>query len=342
MEWNFPRMTNRSVRNFFQLHLTGGVGEVGCIHRPLKFFKIFFHLTAREVISILMKLIRLLLFVIPITQCLSQTTVKGKVIERYKPHEPLPGVIIKERGTNNGTTSDINGNFQIDVADTDTSTLIFSFVGFDTKEIKIKGRDYMEVRLGGCIKDFFDSRRVIVFASSGFINTPTGGQLAVASPWTKIGVIRPNFQYQTDAEDKEYINAGLEFRHVFVSCQYDLDLEFGVRDLTQTDSNARLYSFESINNFDEFLIVAGYGTRSLTINSDDITRSSHGPVLGVGRYIGKPFHGKMIARVTILDEDLEYRGIFQIQHRRFFGYLQYYKLGSFNELSLGLGYSFGY
>lgn len=288
-----------------------------------------------------MRFIHILLLVIPITYCIGQSTVKGKVMERYKPHEALPGVSIKERGTDNVTTTDIDGNFQIDVSDADTSTLIFSFVGFDTRETKVKGRDYMEVKLGGCNKDFFDSRRVILFASSGFVNTPYGGQLTVASPWTKIGIIRPKLQYQTDTEDKEYINAGLEFRHLFVSCQYDLDLEFGLRRISLSDSDTQLFSFESINNFDDFLVVAGYGTSELSTQTD-ITNTTSGPVLGIGKFIGKPFYGKMIARITILDEDLEYRGIFQSQYRRFFSYLQFYKLGSFNELSLGLGYSFGY
>ena len=45
---------------------------------------------------------------------------------------PLPGVNVVVKGTNNGTSSDFDGNYSI-TADED-DTLIFSFVGNMTKE----------------------------------------------------------------------------------------------------------------------------------------------------------------------------------------------------------------
>ncbi len=41
---------------------------------------------------------------------------------------PVPGVNILEKGTSNGTVSDADGKYSINVGD--NSTLVFSFVGY--------------------------------------------------------------------------------------------------------------------------------------------------------------------------------------------------------------------
>ncbi len=49
----------------------------------------------------------------------------------------LPGVNIRIKGTTVGTTTDLNGKYKIQAAN--GSTLVFSFVGYDTKEVKVTG-----------------------------------------------------------------------------------------------------------------------------------------------------------------------------------------------------------
>lgn len=49
----------------------------------------------------------------------------------------LPGVNIRIKGTNMGTTSDLNGKYKIHAST--GSVLVFSFVGYDTKEVKVTG-----------------------------------------------------------------------------------------------------------------------------------------------------------------------------------------------------------
>ena len=48
---------------------------------------------------------------------------------------PLPGVNVVIKGTNSGTSTDFDGNFTIDAANTDV--LIFSFVGFQDQEVTV-------------------------------------------------------------------------------------------------------------------------------------------------------------------------------------------------------------
>ena len=62
--------------------------------------------------------------------------IKGRVLDESG--QPLPGVTIIVKGSNKGTTTDIDGNFTIS-ADLG-ATLQFSYVGLKTQEIKITGK----------------------------------------------------------------------------------------------------------------------------------------------------------------------------------------------------------
>ena len=61
-----------------------------------------------------------------------EKTISGVVTDGS---EALPGVNILEKGTNNGVTTDFNGNFEISVSN--ISTLEFSYIGFKTQEVTI-------------------------------------------------------------------------------------------------------------------------------------------------------------------------------------------------------------
>ncbi|APG59647.1 TonB-dependent receptor [Christiangramia salexigens] len=55
---------------------------------------------------------------------------------------PLPGVNVFEKGTNQGTTTDFDGNYNIEVAP--DGILVFSFVGFESQEIAVDGRKVVD------------------------------------------------------------------------------------------------------------------------------------------------------------------------------------------------------
>ena len=58
---------------------------------------------------------------------------------------PLPGATIIVQGTNNGTTSDFDGNFSIDASSSDV--LVISFVGFVSQEVSVGDNDQLTVSL---------------------------------------------------------------------------------------------------------------------------------------------------------------------------------------------------
>ncbi len=72
-----------------------------------------------------------------------QNTVTGKVTDQNG--APLPGVNIVEKGTTNGTTTDFDGNYAIDVGQ--DAKLVFSYIGFNTVEESVGGRTSISVSL---------------------------------------------------------------------------------------------------------------------------------------------------------------------------------------------------
>src|SRR5690606_13314608 len=58
---------------------------------------------------------------------------------------PLPGVTIKIKGVNKGTISDADGRFQIEVPE--NGVLVFSYIGFQTQELAVKGQSRLDVVL---------------------------------------------------------------------------------------------------------------------------------------------------------------------------------------------------
>lgn len=70
--------------------------------------------------------------------------VKGRVMDTKG--ETLVGVSVKVKGTSSGTTTDINGNYTLNLANPN-STLVFSYIGFITQEISVNNRSVIEVIL---------------------------------------------------------------------------------------------------------------------------------------------------------------------------------------------------
>lgn len=71
------------------------------------------------------------------------TKVSGRITSEAG--EGLPGVSITVKGTRTGTTSDVNGNFSIDV--TSNTVLVFSIIGYTTKEVSVSGQQQINVTL---------------------------------------------------------------------------------------------------------------------------------------------------------------------------------------------------
>lgn len=73
-----------------------------------------------------------------------QSVVSGTITD--KDGTPLPGASIVEKGTINGTQTDFEGNFTLEVSNPD-AVLLITYIGFETQEIPVDGKSTINVSL---------------------------------------------------------------------------------------------------------------------------------------------------------------------------------------------------
>jgi len=81
--------------------------------------------------------------------------VKGVILDET--NEPIPGASVLIKGTSTGVASDIDGSYTISVPN--TSTLVFSFIGYETQEIPVGNQSVINVSLK---LDLSDLEEVVV------------------------------------------------------------------------------------------------------------------------------------------------------------------------------------
>ncbi|MGB3589603.1 MAG: carboxypeptidase-like regulatory domain-containing protein, partial [Tunicatimonas sp.] len=77
-------------------------------------------------------------------QTLAQT-ISGRITDQES-GDGLPGVNILVKETTTGTVTDIDGNYKLTVSD-DANTLVYSSIGYATKEVDIRGRAIINLAL---------------------------------------------------------------------------------------------------------------------------------------------------------------------------------------------------
>ncbi|MEQ8469646.1 MAG: SusC/RagA family TonB-linked outer membrane protein [Marinoscillum sp.] len=85
--------------------------------------------------------------------------VKGIVISS-EDDEPIPGVTILEKGTSNGTVTDIDGNFSLEVSSAE-AMLVVSSIGFKTREVAVDNATTINIEL---VPDVQELGEVVVTA----------------------------------------------------------------------------------------------------------------------------------------------------------------------------------
>lgn len=273
----------------------------------------------------------------------SQYKISGVVISKTD-NDSIPGVIIIEKGTKNGTQSDLDGRFEIEVSDPN-AILVFSYVGMVTKEYKLEGKNKITVETKwDCNKDFFDAYDIKVYGQTGLINNPIGGKIDISSPYIFFGgVLEASYSYQTNSEENIFQEGSLEFKHPISNCDFDMDFRASYRDFEFADKLAnKSYSFETDFNISRYSFIAGYSHLEFNKINTSTKYNSSGVLFGFGTSFGGPLYPEVVGKISIYKNNIEYQGKIQGGYKRFLIFLKYYKLSSFNEFSLGIGYNFNY
>ena len=125
------------------------------------------------------------LFAIAITDGQAQNREVSGTVTSLEDGSTLPGVNVVIEGTSTGTTTDIDGNYSLQVgAD---ATLVFSFVGYTTEEIAVGSRSNIDVSLSADIRSL--SEVVVIGYGSVERRDATGAVSSVKAEDFNMGVI---------------------------------------------------------------------------------------------------------------------------------------------------------
>lgn len=288
------------------------------------------------------RILTLIFFLLTASICIAQVEIKGTVISD-EDGLGLPGATVAELGTKYGAITDLQGNFQLTLTNPN-ATLEISFIGFITKQFELKGQDTISVTLKvDCIRDFFDSQSVSIYALGGVLNNPIGGQIDFAFPNFSRGTLITGFSLQSDLGDKNFINGKIEYKHFIFNCDFDLDLNWYHRRVKLSDFNSVTNSVETNFNYGNFRLTAGYGNLNFDHPASDAIRNFSAPVVGLGTWINiRPVRTLLTGKVALYGNRKEYiaQATFYTKYVEIF--VNYYELDSFSELTIGIGKEFGY
>jgi hypothetical protein len=271
-----------------------------------------------------------------------QVIVSGTVISK-EDQSALPGVNVVEKGTENGTVTTNDGTFSLKVTDPN-SILVFSFTGLVTQEVPLNGEINISVKMKlDCIKDFFDTNSIKLFAKSGLINTPVGGQLEFSLPYFGKGTVNSGISYQTNLDKDQFLNGQIELKHFFWNCNFEMDAGLYYRVVNFGNSfDSRAYSLETNLNFGRSTFIAGYSNLFINNIETNNHETSSGLLLGLSTWIQRPLGVLVTGKVGLYKNNTECFGQISRDSKHVNLFVGFYKLNSFTELSVGIGTKFYY
>jgi hypothetical protein len=84
-----------------------------------------------------------LLLTLPHHAISQNTLLIGRVVDIH--NEPLIGVNVVQKGTTNGTITDLEGEFSFEAAP--NATIVFSYIGFRTEEVDRNGKASININV---------------------------------------------------------------------------------------------------------------------------------------------------------------------------------------------------
>jgi hypothetical protein len=283
------------------------------------------------------KIYTIILFLFPILG-FCQFKIKGFVLSKTD-NLSLPAHII-EKGTTNGTISNNYGEFELTVTD-ENAILTVSFVGFQPKEVKINGQSNLSIILKeSCNIDWFDYHNIGFGLLSGLINTPLGGQLNLSFvPLKKLPLIKTFFSYQSDLKRNNYLNGSIGLYHLFVTCDFNADINFNYKKLEYEQKlDLSTYNISTDLNLKKIGLIVGLGSLRNQIDH----KIKYGPTLGFKKNTSIPLWLNIEAKSTINKHFIETNIEVNRQFKSLTTFLRFYSIKSFNELSLGVNKDFSY
>ncbi len=143
-------------------------------------------------------------------QATQTRTITGQV-KAAEDGSPLPGVSVIIKGTSIGTTTNENGNYKINLNVSANNTLVFSFIGYLTKEEVVGASNTVNVTLSADVKQLsevvvvgygVEQKREITGASYGVAKASKRRKVKREYDGANVLFPSPPMQVQVEASDK--------------------------------------------------------------------------------------------------------------------------------------------
>lgn len=136
----------------------------------------------------------------------SSVTISGKVSDKLG--DFLPGVSVLVKGTDVGTTTDMNGNFSLKVDNTKKVVLAFSFIGMAPKEITYNGQKELNVVLEEeasqieevVVTGYFTRRKDSYTGSATTVSGEKLREVSTGNILSTLSIIDPSFKLMENNE----------------------------------------------------------------------------------------------------------------------------------------------
>lgn len=305
------------------------------------------HIHPTMKLSGMKKKILLILLALISFQTFGQITIRGRIVDKQEGFE-IPGANVLEKGTKNGTVTDIDGFFNLKVAGKNP-ILEISFIGYKSQEIQIVDTNFLLVKLKlDCLIDFFDYNDVGIGISSGALNSPIGGYGYLNFIFLKLLALHAGVDFQTDLTQNQKLEINFGTLHLFADCGYDGDLNLNYRSIDINYFTFNSYKIEARINSSYPRIFNNYSTLFLGYGLSDLSKPSaayknnSGFLLGFGTRIGKPLYLNINLKTIYWMDFWEYFGEIKWQYKHLDFSINYNLIDSYDEINLKLGYIFNY
>lgn len=275
-----------------------------------------------------------------------QVSISGKVTDNHG--ESLQGVEIREKGTSNGTVSDTDGKFSLEISNHD-AVLELSFIGYKKLEVKTGEKQYFDLKLKDeCFIDFFDYNDLGIGFSSDVLNKPVGAYGYINIPIRRIALTTLGLEYQSDLKNdyKTKVRAGV--LHLLADCDYQGDILFDYRKIKNHDLSLDSYLLTGKINTSRVRIFRnpstvylGYGRSSF--EGPDLTcKNKPGYLFGAGAFTGRPLFLNVSLMAVCWTKYREYIGELKWEFKDVSFSVDYNIINNLNEINFKLGYIFNY
>jgi TonB family protein len=159
------------------------------------------------------------------TPSYGEKIVRGKITSA-EDGGPLPGVNVYIKGSNKGVISDIDGGFQLSIPN--NSSLVFSFIGMETKEIEVGTRSVLDIQLNSDVKALSE----VVVTNVGSRYDGTNEAAAITEPKPQGGYSKYNkYLKENSIYPKEAIDNNIEGK---VSLEFYVNPDGSIDSITVT------------------------------------------------------------------------------------------------------------